>query len=69
MTEREALKKSCPMSFNRNVESTEQYGTYAIIPPRFCIGSDCMAWRTMDVHVSDRIVQRHGYCGIAGVPE
>jgi hypothetical protein len=80
MTEDEAKKKTCPMSFSGGTPSR-----YPIAAP--CLGADCMAWR--DRYMTPRPTHSYssndhgfyttatetieikydGYCGLAGKPE
>lgn len=57
--------------------SESQAGTKRCVhsePDRLCIGSECMAWRWVETHISDGqggltpSSETHGYCGLAGLP-
>jgi hypothetical protein len=36
--------------------------------PKFCIGSQCMAWRWRQDNINGAFLTTHGYCGKAGEP-
>ena len=72
MTEDEARTKWCPHARiegdGRNMEIVNGH----TVPAVFCIGSACMAWRTVpkiyeapDGTLRDR---EDGFCGLAGMP-
>jgi hypothetical protein len=73
MTEQEALTKWCPFSRVRAGNSLQEPAVNKnangwVVPGSGCIGSSCMAWRAMNAQVSYGTIERHGYCGLAGVP-
>jgi hypothetical protein len=81
MTEDEAKTKWCPYArtvmewdppvrvvgpFNRDDIVEGSGSTSDIISKALCIGSACMAWRSVVPLVNDK--ELHGFCGLAGKP-
>jgi len=76
MTEDQAKEKWCPYvrHFSGSVDdevvvdpAANRWGRHLNPGPCRCIASECMAWR---YHSSSRSEsERHGYCGLAGIPE
>jgi hypothetical protein len=67
-TEEEAGTKWCP--FVRVEGENRGYDASGMLSSGrsfHCIGSGCMAWRTL--HVADAGSRAQGYCGLAGRPE
>lgn len=82
MTEEEAKTKWCPFAravtangdaaFNRVVDpkSVSASGLQNALEATRCVGSACMAWRTMPdtMNAASGDMETNGHCGLAGQP-
>ena len=67
MTEEEAKTKWCPFVRVGDGNNRFESGPTLLWKGRYCIGSDCMAWRASYAELQpDKTNKLHGYCGLAG---